>query len=374
MTEFAANVGISCASPHGEGFARPTVAGLWPHVTVCRADIDVDHFSIETQNGKIYNRLVSTISEPRRRWYQCSLRTLLVLMLLACIGMSYIAVKMQPFRKQHEAVEAIERLGGSVAWGYPLRQGESRGRAWLRKLVGDDVFAHPKDITVRNDAGTEYLTELTQVPCLHLIGTQITDAGLEHIKGLTHLRDLMLVNTQVSNSGLEHLKGLTQLQGLSLDSTQVTDVGLEHLKGLTQLQWLSLGYTRVTDVGLEHLKGLTQLQQVSLEGTQVTDACLEHLQGLTQLRVLSLEGTQVTDAGLEHLQGLTQLQTLLLEGTQVTDAGLEHLTGLAQLSELGLTDTQVSDSGVRRLQQALPDCQIHCKFRAAVDSVRAGGR
>ncbi len=45
--------------------------------------------------------------KPRRRWYQYSLRSLLVLTLLVSVGMSYVAVRMQRARRQKEAVEAI---------------------------------------------------------------------------------------------------------------------------------------------------------------------------------------------------------------------------------------------------------------------------
>ena len=108
-------------------------------------------------------------------------------------------------------MEAIERLGGSVFGRIPIPQGESRGRAWLRKLFGDDFFAHPRLVEFSNDAAMEYLTELTHSSVLELIGTQITDAGLAHLEELTQLGQLCVENTQVTNAGLEHLKGLTQL-------------------------------------------------------------------------------------------------------------------------------------------------------------------
>ena len=94
-------------------------------------------------SGQTYNLLVTTTSKPRRRWFQYSLRTLLVLMLLVCIGMGWLAVKMQRVRREREAVAAIERLGGWCVYGDPDSAEESRGRAWLRKLLGDDFFTHP---------------------------------------------------------------------------------------------------------------------------------------------------------------------------------------------------------------------------------------
>jgi hypothetical protein len=48
--------------------------------------------------------LVTTTSKPRRRWFQYSLRTLLVLMLLVCIGVGFVTVRMQLSRKKREVV------------------------------------------------------------------------------------------------------------------------------------------------------------------------------------------------------------------------------------------------------------------------------
>jgi hypothetical protein len=55
---------------------------------------------------------------------------------------------------------------------------------------------------------------------------------------------------------------------------------------------------------------------------------------------------------------LTQLRRLDLDLNRVTDAGLEHLKGLTQLAQLALMGTDVTDAGVKKLQQALPNCEI----------------
>ncbi len=202
------------------------------------------------------------------------------------------------------------------------------------------------------------LAQCKSLGALDLAGTGVTDAGLEHLAGLTALEGLVLMNTQVTDAGLAHLAGLTALKRLDLDCTQVTDAGLAHLAGLTALQWLDLRGTQVTDAGLAHLAGLTALERLDLMNTQVTDAGLAHLAGLTALERLNLMSTQVTDAGVAHLAGLTALERLYLRGTQVTDAGLAHLAGLTALETLWLNRTQVTDAGVRKLQAALPECQI----------------
>jgi beta-lactamase regulating signal transducer with metallopeptidase domain len=293
--------------------------------------------------------------------------------------------------EQAKAIAEIEKLGGKVIVDekspdkpvplIDLRETKVTD-AGLEHLKGFSqlqyLFLGHTDVT---DAGLEHLKGLSQLQMLDLSGTKVTDAGLEHLKGLTQLQTLFLGNhitdaglenlkglpqlhtlslcdTQITDVGLEHLKGLSQLQTLHLGNTQLTDDGLEHLKGLKQLRWLDLGNTQLTDDDLEHLKGLKLLVRLNLYGTKVTDAGVEHLQGLTQLQTLGLCDTQITDAGLEHLKGLTQLQRLYLGNTQVMDAGLEHLKGLSKLQYLDLGETKVTDAGVKKLQQALPNCEI----------------
>jgi hypothetical protein len=178
---------------------------------------------------------------PKLRWYQYSLRSLFLVMILACIGMSWFGVKIREARRQKEAVEAIKKLGGAIAYdyqvdasGHELQGAKPPGPAWIRSLLGEDFFG--------------------------------------------------------------------QVIHVAFDYSNVNDDELEHLKGLTRLRWISLSRTHVTDAGLDHLKGLVQLQWLWLENTQVTDAGLERLKGLTKLRILDLTDTQVSDQGVKKLQ------------------------------------------------------------------------
>ena len=124
------------------------------------------------------------------------------------------------------------------------------------------------------------------------------------------------------------------------------------------VQWADLFDTHVTDAGLVHLNELTKLEGLRLSFTDVTDAGLVHVKELTTLRGLEINCTEVTDAGLVHLKGLSSLEGLWLKGTQVTDAGLVHLKDLTKLEQLDLSDTNVTDEGVKKLQKALPNCDI----------------
>lgn len=260
----------------------------------------------------------------KRRWYQYSLRTLLIVMVLASVGMSWLTVKMRRAARQREAVEAIRKLGGWVVYDYQsgsAARPTPPGPAWLRRLLGDDFFAEVTDVQVNREAG---LTHLTSFPKLRDLGLGYCGAfsGPDTEALYEHLRDL---------SG-------------------TTDATLEHLPELGQLERLRLQYTHVTDAGLERLKGGTHLQGLDLTGTVITDAGVAHLQGLTQLRSLNLNFTRITDAGLEHLKGLTQLQWLGLYKT--------HRPDQYKTQHDDQYETHVTDQGVEDLQRALPNLKV----------------
>jgi hypothetical protein len=186
--------------------------------------------------------------QPKRRWYQYSLRSLFLLTLLVALGMSWLTVTMRSQRQQKAAAEAIEKAGGTVNYE----------TTWLGKLLRDD--------------------SLVKVTAVGLPRGSATDPALVHLQGLSQLQLLELTGTQVTDAGLMHLQGLSQLQRLFLDNTQVTDAGLVHLQGLSQLQTLWLGSTKVTDAGLPHLQGLSRLQALQLRDTKVTDQGVKKLQ------------------------------------------------------------------------------------------------
>lgn len=215
--------------------------------------------------------------KPKHRWYQYSLKTLLVGMTVLCIGPGgYVAYEQAKARRQKAAVEAIEKLDGSFPC--PSEKAQPRSAA-LRTVLGDETFGN--------------------VNCVSLNNPQLTDADLVY------------------------LSSLAKLKWLSLDHTQLTDAGLINLAGLTKLEFLSLSDTQVTDAGLVHLAGMQSLKYLHLDQTQVTDGGLVHLAGLKQLELLMLADTHVSDAGLATLSDMARLNTLILFRTNVTRAGID---------------------------------------------------
>ncbi len=164
----------------------------------------------------------------------------MIFVTLFAIACSWFAVKMQQARRQREAVEAIQKLGGAayydyqfVEWDVPLRTTEPPEPAWLRKLVGDDFFA--------------------DVVAVLLTGMGVTDASLNNIKKLPQLRQLDLYNTNITDSGMEYLADIN-LKCLNLSGTKITDEGLKNLKGMPNLTMLLLYKTNITKAGVNDLQ------------------------------------------------------------------------------------------------------------------------
>ena len=261
----------------------------------------------------------SVPARARRRWFQCSLRTMLVGTTLIAFGLALFVNKVDRARR---AVAAIEALGGTCAYrNRDTKPGQME--AWLRRYLPRNYFDEVITVDAAcnakfTDVVVAHLSALTSLKSLNLSKTRVTDAGLAHLSALTSLELLYLGETQVTDAGLAHLSALTSLELLYLGETQVTNAGLEHLSALTSLKWLGLSETRVTDAGLEHLSALTSLKVLALGRTQVTDDGLAHLSSLRSLKRLYLSGTHVTDAGLEYLLTLTSVDYCVLMGMQVT--------------------------------------------------------
>lgn len=240
---------------------------------------------------------------PCRRWFQLSLRTLFVLMLLISVALAWLATVKERGRQQRQAAQAIQNLGGHVFYYEPSTVFQKC--KWLNDWLGTDALVSPKGVNAAN--------------------TTINDESSANLKGMTKLRNIWLPRTHIHDAGLANLAGMQELTQLQLSSTSVSSAGLVHLKGLTKLDCLHLDSTQVSDSGLVHLSGLTNLNYLELNKTQVSDAGLVHLSGLTKLRHLDLSDTQMSDAGLVHLKGLTKLEELLVKNTQVTEAGISEL-------------------------------------------------
>jgi hypothetical protein len=173
----------------------------------------------------------------KRRWFQFSLRTLLVFTVVCAIGSAWVAQKMEQKRDELKTVQGIVGSGGQVFYDYQmLKGGEPPGPDWLRTLLGENFFSEVAGVNLDyahvtiNDDWLLKVKRLPRLQWLCLVNTGITDAGLVNLKGMTKLKKLYLGNTQVTDAGLIQLKDLFQLKALYLEETRVTDAGVKDLQ------------------------------------------------------------------------------------------------------------------------------------------------
>jgi hypothetical protein len=228
----------------------------------------------------------------RHRWFQFRLRSLLILMLLAGVGMSWLVGIRKRSERRLAAAETIIKAGGWVNYDYQVpanggRSAKPPGPAWLRTLFGDNFFVNAIDAAIPNRAALEQLGELNS------------------------LRRVYVENLAASGDSFEPLCNLNQVQELYLDGSSIGDNELHYVCDLHQLRYLHIGRTPITDAGLAQLRGMSQLELLDLSYTSITDAGLQNLFGMRQLRSLYLLHTRVTDEGETKLwEALPQCNVL----------------------------------------------------------------
>jgi hypothetical protein len=247
----------------------------------------LNHVGGDEQHAMSVAEPQSAVPKPKLRWYQFSLRTLLVFVTLSAIPCSWVGMRMRQAERQAErqraAVEGITNAGteegGGVVWydcdddsqGIVIT-GKTPGPAWLRRILGDDFFRHPIGAIVTTDEGLVYAKRLPELQKLQAYGYKWEgDEG--------HM--VLAIKTKVTNTGLQHLVELTQLRFLSLDYAKITDAGLGHLKRMTRLQGLSLIGTDVTEPGVRELQQALPSCKIELrpptKGERQSPAAPDHL-------------------------------------------------------------------------------------------------
>ena len=142
----------------------------------------------------------------RKRRFQYSLRSLLILVaLVACLLAAWQAY-VEPYRRQRETMAYIEHLGGEY-------KTELGGPSWLRGLFGEDNCQNIIEIwfNVNNVSDAEYKANFVREDWKsnkwarltlerHFNPINVVDADLANFKGLTNLQKLWLVRSDTSES------------------------------------------------------------------------------------------------------------------------------------------------------------------------------
>ena len=263
--------------------------------------------------------------------------------------------------------------------------------------LGGAAFTEDVEVLDLSERGITDISRLAyclQLRDLNLAGNPLQ--GLSTLTGLSRLTALNLSNTGLSNQDLDFLKTLQRLTYLNIENNPALtpealtafDAAMPHCQVIhdTVLYTVELGGLTLTSdaaeldlsgrglgsiAGLEHflelrrlvlssngisdlnpLRDLKALEELDLGFNQLRD--ISPLAGHLALRRLDLRGNGITD--ISALNALVWLEELDLRFNQITD--VSTLNTCVRLRRLDLSGNPVPADAVRRLQEALPGCQI----------------
>jgi hypothetical protein len=301
-------------------------------------------------------------------WPQFRLRSLLVLVAVACLILGAFTREHWGRLQQRRVAARVEAAGGHVSWADARPSTPTAALFRLEDLLRRDWLlgdAHRKEVAfvwlgplVGDDGLSRFGLEALPAPFdLDLSDSEVSDAGLACLQRVACLQKVTPPET-VGDVGFEHLSQVKGLKCLELSRTRPSAAGMAHLGRCVSLVCLRLCAAPVGDEHVAQLKDLQRLEELFLDRTNVADAGLAEIAQLRGLKTLNLSSTKVTDAGLRHLAGHPRLESLYLFDTRITDAGLVYLGEMPGLKLLELSGTQVTTAGAARFRQARPKVNV----------------
>ena len=111
----------------------------------------------------------------RRRWFQFSLRTLMLFMVVCAVASAWVGPKLEQTRREDEVFSKI------VSWGGYALYHDSKYPHWMWPHVRRVAWVFLGGTQVTN-ADLMQLAELTELERVYLAGTQVTDEGVEKLQ------------------------------------------------------------------------------------------------------------------------------------------------------------------------------------------------
>jgi len=219
------------------------------------------------------------------------------------IGLGAIAFQLQRAREQQAALAWLRASGGSATYEYeydaegaPVPGAEPPGPRWIRKLLGNDVFAEVDHICLPGDVATaEAFQRLRAVRGSWFLSIHYPEkAALQHAGQLSSLRELHLHGVR-GGSGLVHLRNLPNLRVLGVYGDELSDTAIHNLRGLKHLERLIIGGP-ITDEALPALQGMERLEELIVYFNEsVTEESLQDLQTHLPKAVIRLNTGRVAE-------------------------------------------------------------------------------
>jgi hypothetical protein len=173
-------------------------------------------------NGKAVTAALATIvffgtlGEFVRQRFRISLKGMLAAFTVLAILLGMLSQPLIDARKRAAVVERLRRLGADVDYDYRYAEGDwltvQQGfivPAWIRDMIGDDVFASVSRVWFHNS------------PC--------RDADLVDIDRLQSLDELWINESRITERGIAILARLPNLTRIKINGEQATEAALRSL-------------------------------------------------------------------------------------------------------------------------------------------------
>jgi hypothetical protein len=324
-------------------------------------------------------------ADPNRR-FRFSLRKLLIVMTLVCVGLGLSLYRAQRYQALKRSTEAmVTSLGGTIeqaGWAdgpspgaNPISMlfgfGENTESRWNVKLAGKAI--PPEQVRQLGRCGW--------IRILDLSDTRVGDTELNELANISKLRELKLVNTQITDAGVAQLKRLEHLYILDATGTAVTYDGLAELEktfpdsnfreqlALARLnksqsvtingKWalssdfphpwvptansidLDQGDSRaISEVDIADLRQLSNAEHFRIQGRSFPQgglAFLADFKNLVEVGIFDTKFIGAHDDDLVTVAKLPKLKELALYGNEFTNDGMRHLSSAHQIQSLRFT-------------------------------------
>ena len=180
------------------------------------------------------------------------LRSLLILVTLACIGVAIWTSHVQPFRDQLTAMQMVTRLGGS------LTTEPFESAFWQRWLLEDDALQWVRSVDLPaaefKQGEAENFAAMTQLASLDIQRSNISDDDLASLAGLRELSELSLNRCKISDKGIKNLGKKPELTSLQLTGCDVSDASIDQITGCPNLKELFIRWTAITAEGADEIR------------------------------------------------------------------------------------------------------------------------
>lgn len=330
----------------------------------------------------------STKQRPkRRRWLTFSIRGLMVLVLIAAIGMGWIASMRTQHQREKAIANQIEALDGTVQWNSrsvssrmldPFSPEPTQYEQWRAWLLGDDVDSRINRVIFEKACPAELFAELHNLEALTelmIVNGSVSDASCEAISNLASLTDISLVDTEISAKQLEKISSLPNVNHIYITHASVTKENVKLLAKFPNLTTLSICSSQIPAEGLACLRVAKNLSSLTLEADYNRSSSTAELSGLaslTQLEHLQIGEFPISDKDLEAIGAIRSLQALQITAEiallNVTPKGLSHLASAGKLTRLDFPSAPFDDDTLRSLAKNRSLKEIHCDGSQITDA------